>query len=596
MKFVVFAEYLQELEKLSSRLAMTEKLAGLFLELEEEDIKPASYLMQGSLVPPYQSLEFQLSSKMVIRALARLDHEQQADDSTNLFGETDLTSAQAKVTAMFKKQGDLGLVAHDVMAETGNSAKHPSLIEVYGQLVEIAQFSGSGSQEQKVAALTKLLGQLEPVSAKFVARIVIGKLRLGFSTMTMLDALSWAVTGGKDHHDLLEQAYQKRADAGELAQYYLSHKSEIKSRENAEKLLSEYTVEVGVPVVPALCQRLNSAAEIIEKMGEVMAEPKYDGLRVQIHFIRQGKSGQPEISAYTRNLEDISHMFPELNSIGEALDCDRCILDSEAIGVDPETGKLMNFQQTITRKRKHDIAEAALSVPIRFYIFDVLKIDDKPLIDKKLRERKDLLKALLKENESFMYTPTLVTSDPDELQAFHHQLLADGLEGAVIKTIDGDYQSGRKGWRWVKIKEAEGTSGKLSDTLDLVVMGYYAGRGKRSALGIGAFLVGTVVADDEIQTVAKIGTGLTDEQFMDMKKRADALAVAEKPKQYQVPKSLAPDVWITPKQVVEIAADEVTKSPIHTAGYALRFPRLVKFRDDKTWEQVTTLEEIKSLV
>ncbi len=599
MTFSQFSEYLQTMEQLSSRLEMTDVLAALFKELGTDEIKPATYLMQGSLVPPYQSMEFQLSSKMVIRALAKLPKEEEKSHETiNLFGETDSSGDEQAVNKKFKQLGDLGLVAQELTAAAGRNEDRLRLLEVYEKLVEIACFSGSGSQSQKVEGLAALLKQLSPLGAKFVTRIVIGKLRLGFSTMTILDALSWAATGGKSHRDLLELAYQKRADAGELAQFYLSNRSNLQNGSSAEKLLAEYTVEVGIPVVPALCQRLNTAGEIIEKMGCVIAEPKYDGLRIQIHFLRHPAENQQAITAYTRNLEDISHMFPELQEIGESLNCDSCILDAEVIGFNPETGKLLPFQQTITRKRKHGISEAVTKVPVRFYIFDVIKVDHRPLIAEPLRSRKTTLREVLHHSEIFVYTPTLETCDPVELHNFHEELLKDGLEGAVIKKVDGDYQGGRKGWKWVKIKETEGASGKLSDTLDLIVLGYYSGRGKRVALGIGAFLVGTLVKegnDVEIKTVAKIGTGLTDDQFREMKLRIDNLAAEKKPKQYDVPKGLIPDVWAEPELVVEIAADEVTQSPLHTAKVALRFPRLVKFREDKTWDQATTVEEIKSL-
>ncbi len=620
MQFLTFAQYLEDLEQVSSRLIMTEKLAELYSKLPTAEIEIATYLMQGSLVPSYQSLEFQLSNKMVIRALARLwpqelDLAKVENNNQGLFGDDAgnletietveaATSAVEKVTELFKKEGDLGITAYNVIAQTKPITDNLSLQKVYDELTVIAKYAGAGSQEQKVAKLVGLLSQLEPVAAKYVVRIILGKLRLGFSTMTILDSLSWAVTGGKNHRNLLEAAYQKRADAGGLAKFYLAHKDELQTEADAKKLLEQYTVEVGVPVVPALTQRLNSAQEIIDKMGQVIVEPKYDGLRVQVHFIR-GRGSQDadnqttlpdQITAFTRNLENVSHMFPELESIGQYLNCDRCILDGEAIGYDPKSGKLLPFQQTITRKRKHNIDTAMETVPIRFYVFDVLKIDSTPLIDEEMQQRRKRLEKLIEKNEILQPTPAVITDDPVEVRRLHQQFLSEGLEGAVVKKVAGNYQSGRKGWRWIKIKESEGTSGMLSDTLDLVVMGYYFGRGKRSAFGIGAFLVGTLDDENEIKTIAKIGTGLTDEQFREMKNRADNLATTKKPFQYQVPKELRPDVWVSPEQVVEIAADEITKSPLHTAGVALRFPRLIKFRDDKKWDQATSLKEIGLMI
>jgi len=217
------------------------------------------------------------------------------------------------------------------------------------------------------------------------------------------------------------------------------------------------------------------------------------------------------------------------------------------------------------------------------------------------------------ENEQFISTKHIATSDPKEIQDFHGQQLGAGLEGVVMKQVDGVYQSGRKGWNWVKMKEAEGTMGKLSDTLDVVVLGYYRGKGKRTGFGVGAFLVGirddtgndegvstnlgSVSTSDVLKTVSKIGTGLSDEQFAELKTKADALTTPqnEQPSNYDVPKELFPDVWLQPGLVVEIAADEITQSPLHSAGLALRFPRLVKFRDDKSWQDATTLSELRAI-
>ncbi len=590
MQFHLFAEYLQKLETTSSRLAITEQLAEVYRQLAGEEIRLASNLLQGQLVPSYESLEFQLSVKMVLRALARLSTTGETQ-SADLFGKNPDNSNLKQIEKKYKQLGDLGTLTEEVMSQAKGNVESPlSLTEVYHRLTSIAQENGSGSQERKLEGLTDLLKELDPVSAKFVARIILGRLRLGFSTMTMIDALSWTATGGKEDSKTLELGYQRKADIGKLAQTYLSEKT----AEGRLKALDNYTIEVGVPIVPALCQRLNSAAEIIDKMGEVMAEPKFDGLRVQIHVIK--KKGQPVfVRTFTRNLENNSDTFPELKTVIESLNCESCVLDSEAIGYHRETGQLRTFQETITRKRKHDIEETAENIPIRFYVFDVLSLDGESLLDKKLRERKELLKDLFKQNEVFYQTEYVVTNDANELRSFHEEQLAQGLEGAVIKQIDSVYQPGRKGWSWVKIKEEEGTRGKLKDTLDCVVMGYYAGRGKRTQFGLGAFLVGILAEDQTIKTLAKIGTGLSDEQFKELKDRCQPLVVPDQPASYIVEKALIPDVWVQPQLVVEIAADEITRSPVHTAGVALRFPRLVRFRDDKGWENATTLEEVTTI-
>lgn len=594
MTFHSFSLHLHKLEQTASRLEMTELLSALFKELSVTEVVPACYLMQGSLVPAYQSKEFQLSTKMVLRALAHVAATAEPTASVqNLFGESNDDAAVATVTKRYKELGDVGDVAEELMSAQAATKTQLDFQNVFDQLVEIADEGGMGSQDRKLALVEKLLRQLSPLAARYVVRIIIGNLRLGFSTMTILDALSWTVTGSKEDSKFLELAYQKKADVGKLAQAYLQLEPNASS-EKRQAVLNQYQVEVGVPIVPALCQRLNSAVEIIEKLSEVIAEPKYDGLRVQLHIDARGD--KPKVSIFTRNLGTVTEMFPELQALASQFKAKQLILDGEAIGYDTRTGKLKPFQETISRKRKHDVAERAVSVPIRMYVYDVLAIDGTSYLDKPLQERKDALKKLFKENEVLKHTPYIVTSDPNELRTFHQQQLAEGLEGAVVKAVSSTYQSGRKGWHWVKIKEAEGTSGKLNDTLDLLVMGYYKGKGKRAEFEIGSLLMGVRAERETFLTICKLGSGLSEENSAVLLKKIKSLRTNSAPPMYEVPKNLEPDVWIQPGVVVEVAADELTTSPMHSAGKALRFPRLLAIREDKNWSDATSVDELSKIM
>lgn len=607
MQFSDFAHYLEKLERTASRLEMTAQLAEVFKALQGSEVAEASYLLEGRMLPAYQSLEFQMSVKMVVRALARADWQMPdrgAAAVDTLFGEVDWTSREVAVNSAYKRLGDIGAAAQELLTNEGSAKKLQtktvsalSISQVYKALFEIAKNNGEGSQERKVQLLVTLLNTLDPLSAKYVCRIIVGTLRLGFSTMTLLDSLSWAMTGSKKENSLLEAAYQKKADIGKLAESYLAHTDEAKR----QQALADYNIEVGVPIVPQLCQVLASSEDVIEKMEEVYAEAKYDGLRVQIHLSRKGLPNPVDggerihVKSFTRNLEDSTHMFPELVKLLDQVQADEVIFDGEAIGYDPATGKLLPFQETITRKRKHDVEKATQNVPLRFFIFDVLAVDGKSLLETELRTRKELLQNILAETEQFVRTSFLTTSDPKELQKFHEEQLAQGLEGVVIKQVDSPYQSGRKGWYWVKMKQAAGTHAKLQDTIDCVVLGYYFGRGKRTEFGLGAFLVGVLTSEQTVVTIAKIGTGMSDEQIKELKKLADAIKVETQPTAYSVTKELVPDVWIAPEIVAEIAADEITRSPLHTAGVALRFPRLIKLRSDKSWQDATTLSQLQQI-
>lgn len=568
-------------------------LRDLFRQLDAAEMEQATYLLQGGLTPNYISLEFQMSEKLLLRALAQLAPSGAATQASapSLFAETDSAQQQqAAVVALqkrYKQLGDIGQLFWEVLGERGQAADNQlTIATVYERLRQLALASGVGSQERKLDLLADLLAQLDPLSGKYISRIILGKLRLGFSTMTILDALSFAKTDSKQDSKLLELAFQKKADLGKLAKSYLLDFADRSS----EEFLASYQVEWGVPVLPALCQRLNSAQEIIDKMGAVVAEAKYDGLRVQLH-VKEG-----ECRAFTRNLEDVTHMFPELAQLPSLIKARNCILDSEAIGINPATGAFLPFQDTIQRKRKHDVAAKAAEVPLRFYVFDILLLDDQSLIEQSFTVRRQQLERVVEDGELIQKTICELISEPSKLRLFHEAQLAAGLEGAVMKQPESIYMSGRKGWRWVKIKEEEGSQGKLSDTIDCVMLGYYLGKGKRQAFGIGALLVGVLDRDSEgqpqVKTLSKIGTGLTDEQFREVKALADQHRVEQAPVVYVVDKHLQPDVWLAPQLVLEIAADEISQSPIHSAGVALRFPRLVRIRHDKAWQDATTLTEL----
>ena len=290
-------------------------------------------------------------------------------------------------------------------------------------------------------------------------------------------------------------------------------------------------------------------------------------------------------------------MFPDLvQAVFKEVNTQEAILDCEAIGIDPKTGKFLPFQETIKRKRKHGVAKKAKEIPLKFFCFDILYKDGKDFLKTPFNKRRKILEKIISsKNQTIILTEQIITDNPQELRRYHQRQTKKGLEGVVVKKWEASYDPGRRGFTWVKFKQEKGKKGGgLADTLDCLVMGYYKGKGKRASFGIGAFLVG-IRKGEEFLTVSKIGTGLTDEQWREMEVRGARFEARGKPKKYRVDKNLVPDVWCNPQIVVEIEADNITKSPIHTAGYALRFPRLVRLRDDKSSERSTTLKELKDL-
>ena len=552
-----FSAYLETIEQTASRNRMTELLAELFRAASAEEIGKICYLLQGRVAPLYEALEFGVAEKFIMRAITRAYKVE-----------------QKVVVEEFKRRGDIGKAAEALHA---GRAKPLRVSGLYAKLRDVAMASGQGSQEQKITILADLLARVDAKTARFIARIPLDKLRLGFSEMTILDALSWMLAGDKSYRKKLEEAYDVRPDIGFIAETV---------KKDGMSGLSHVRAKVGSPVLAQLCQRLPTADEMIKKMGEVDVEPKYDGVRVQIHYDRGS------VKTYSRNLENTTPMFPELSDAGKQIHAESVVLDCEAVGVDPKTGKIVSFQETTTRKRKHGIEGAQKSVPLKFFVFDILLKNGKDLLDVPLSDRRTILEKTVHKGQLLVVSPHIITSEATVLRDYHDEQLKAGLEGAVVKKWNSPYEPGRRGYSWVKFKEEEGKAGKLTDTIDAVVMGYYVGEGKRTGFGIGAFLVG-VRKKELYVTVTKVGTGVSDELWKDLKRELQKIRVANPPKEYAgVSKLLVPDIWVAPKVVVEIAGDDLTKSPNHGAGYAVRFPRLVRIRTDKGIGDITTEEEI----
>lgn len=569
MKFAELSSYLNRLEKISSRNEITEVLADLFSKSDKKEIDKTVYLILGKLAPSYKGIVFNMADQMVVSSIAKAFKKEMRD-----------------VKKLYKEIGDLGEVAYKLSEVNGQGISQQSIDDVYGELVKIAMYEGEGSVERKSDGLAKLMQNLDSKSAKYIVRIPLGKLRLGFSDKTILDALSFAEFGDKSASKKLKNAYDVLPDVGYLAK--------LAKEKGIEEMTKNIKPEIGIPVAPMLAQRLKSADEMVKKMGKVAVEPKFDGLRMLIHYRKKDKF----IRAFTRNLNFIdTSVFPELVELKDFVYCDEIILDTEAIGMDPDRQFLVDFQKTMNRRRVHNVDESAKNTPFQFQVFDCVYVDGESLLNKTYLERRLILEKCIKSSKQGLlrideYT---VTDNPEIIRTIHKKYIDDGLEGVIVKKVDGKYVSGRTGWNWVKMKESEGDYAKLADTLDCIVMGYSVGKGKRTGFGVGQFLVG-VIKDDEILTVSKVGTGLTDDQFKELFRRLEILRTDTKPRQYKLHKDLEPDFWVEPKLVVELAADEITKSPKHSAGYALRFPRLIRFRDDKSPNQATNYKEIKELV
>lgn len=569
MKFNQVAQTFEAIEKVTSRLEITRLLADLLKSASAQEASIIVNLSLGQLNPPYIGTQFKLAEKSLIPMVAEL-----------------LNSSEKEVEASARKLGDLG----NVVAEgTWRASDELTVTQVYRALEEIEKISGTGSQEEKSVALQKLLRQLDHNSAKYVVRTLIGKLRLGFSDMTIIDALSVMEAGDKSLRKIIEDAYNVRADIGMVA-------ATLKS-EGVEALENMHA-QVGTPILPAAAERLPTAKAIYEKLGNCVAQPKLDGFRLQIHVDKRGKT--PKIQFFSRNLIDMTYMFPDIADALKDLDVEDIICEGEAIVYDPNTGSFLPFQETAKRKRKYDIEKTMEELPLKVFIFDILYLNGKELLSETHEQRRAKALAVFKKlnHENIAVIDEVPIHSAEELE---HDFLANisaGLEGLVVKRPDAIYQPGKRNFNWIKLKRQE--EGHLEDTLDCVVLGYYPGKGKRASFGIGAFLVGVFnKKEDRFETVAKIGTGLTDEEWIALKKKCDEIAVKEEPHNVVIAKELVPHVWTLPELVVMIRADEITLSPLHAAGktkdkpgYALRFPRFMGYREEKGPFEATTVHEV----
>jgi len=565
MRFVEFAGYLDKLEATSSRLSLIETLSELFKKTPALEIEKTVYLIQGRIAPFFAPIEIGMAEKSVAASLA------------NTFG-----SEKEKVITLYNKLGDMGKAAFELAKNSKGS--DIAVSDVFETLTQIAHSGGEGSVEKKQSLLSDLLKRVDAASAKHLVRIPLGNTRLGIGDPTILDALATARLGDKSNRKLLEGAYNRTSDLGLIAKTLWE-----KGLSAVEKL----EVRVGSPIRSELCERLPNPQKVIEKMKEVDVQYKYDGFRVQIH-----KDGE-NVRMFSRNLEEMTHMFPELiKATLEQVKAKTVILDTEALAYNPDSEEFLPFQETTKRRRKHGIEEAAAKLPLKAFVFDVLYKDGKQLLDEPLTARMKILKETIKDDGVLIRTENQTVKDPKTLTLLLEDAISKGLEGLVVKKLESKYEAGGRNFNWVKLKRH--SDGELSDTIDCVILGYITGRGKRTAFGAGALLVGVYDKDkDEFVSISRIGTGLTDEEWREIHKRADKIRVNHKPA--RINSLIVPSVWIEPKIVIEILADEITRSPLHTAGktetepgFALRFPRLVSFReDDKKPEDATDVGEIK---
>jgi DNA ligase 1 len=575
VKYEIVAEAYHDLEQTSARLALIDRLAALVTATPAELLPTVCYLCEGMIAPQFAGIDLGLAEKLAIRAVAAATG-------------TDPQQAAAAV----RTAGDLGLAAERLLTVTA-ADRVPSLqvTTVVDTLHQIAAAEGQGSQGRKLDLLGGLLAQATPLEARYLLRLVTGNLRLGIGTPTILDALAQVYIGNRASRPVLERAYNICCDLGKVAAALAG---------GGVEAVEQIQVQPGNPVRAMLAQRLSDASEILGKLGgEAAAEYKYDGVRVQAHRTADG-----EIELFTRRLERISTQFPDVVELLVAgLGPAEAIIEGEVVAFDAAAGELRPFGEVMTRRRKHGIAEAVQDVPVGLFCFELLFADGQDLTRLPYPQRRARLAEAVTTSSQLRLTTAVEVADPAALDAAFEQAVTDGCEGLMCKSVSPDaiYQAGARGWLWIKLKRDYRT--ELADTVDLVVVGAFAGRGRRAGV-YGALLLAAYDADaDVFRTVTKCGAGFSDAELAELPSRLAPLAHPDRPA--RVDARQQPDVWFEPGLVLEILSAELTLSPTYTAGWgqikddaglAMRFPRFTgRWRDDKSAEDATTTSELIDL-
>src|SRR5438270_831407 len=460
---------------------------------------------------------------------------------------------------------------------------------LYSRLVEAYQkIEGTTKRLEITKLLVDLLKETPSEIIDKVVYLTQGKLRLGVAEMTLLDALAHALAGGKESKALLEQAYNRSSDLGFVARALASGGTEA---------IRSFKVTVGRPIRPMLAERLSDPQEILEKMdGRAAAEYKYDGLRIQAHISKRN------VTLFSRRLENITDQFPDLHTLlKQGISDDELILEGEAVPVDPSTGELLPFQLVSQRRgRKYELEKTIQEIPVALFTFDLLYNNGVDYTQLDFLLRREALAMLIRRNERLDLSRQIIVTKHEQLDDFMQQAVADGCEGLMIKSIgpDSAYKAGARGWGWIKYKREY--KSEMQDSVDLVVVGAFAGRGRRGGTYGALLLAAYDEKDDVFRTACKCGSGFKDEDLARLPEMLEKYKVDHR--HARVDSKIMADTWFVPGLVLEVIGAEITLSPIHTcglnsirtgAGLAIRFPRFTgKYRTEKSPEDATTTKEI----
>ena len=574
MKFSVLSDSLEKMEKTSKRLELTGILVELLKKTPNEIIAKVIYLIQGKLKPNFEGVELGIAEKLVIRAISK---------SAGV--------TIKKIEDDYNDGGDLGITVSNILkqkTQTTFSAETITLERVYETLLKISTLQGKGSQDMKIKYISSLLNDATPEESKFILKILLGTMRLGVAENTVMDALAIAFTNSKENRELVENAYNVSSDLGKV--------SEVLAQDGFDGLL-KFNVSLFSPIRPMLADRVKSEEEAVKRIeNEFAAEYKLDGERVQIHI------QDDKVILFSRSLENITNYYPDIvEKISDAINADDGIFEAEIVAINANTGNFLPFQELMHRRRKHKLDQAITNYPITVNFFDILYHNGKELLNHSYNERRKNLEDVIKENEFAKLIPMSIVNNTTDISDVLENSINSGCEGLMLKVLNANYRAGSRGSNWLKLKREY--QNELGDSLDLVVVGAFFGRGRRTGK-YGTLLLSTYDSEnDSFPTICKVGTGFTDENLDQLFQILSNKVILKK--NPRVESSIESDIWFEPELVLEVVASEITLSPIHKTGlnlirkdtgFALRFPKFTgKIRTEKLAEDASCPEEVSAL-
>ncbi|MBT3591711.1 MAG: ATP-dependent DNA ligase [Candidatus Nitrosopelagicus sp.] len=574
MKFSIISDAFQKMEATSKRLELTDILVELIKEIPEDVISKAVYLIQGKLRPNFEGVELGIAEKLVMKAMSK---------SSGI--------PLKKIEEDYNKGGDLGQTAENILQQkiqTTFLSETITLERVYETLLKISNLEGKGSQEMKMRYVSSILNDATPQEAKFILKILLGTLRLGIAENTVMDALAIAFTGEKENREVIENAYNVSSDLGKVAQ--------VVSTGGIEQI-RKFQIQLFNPIRPMLADRIKSGEDTIKKFqNDFAAEYKLDGERAQIH------KQKDTIMIFSRSLENITSYYPDIvEKISKLIISDDVILEAEVVAMNTNSGDFLPFQELMHRRRKYEIDEAVTKYPITVNFFDVLFSNGKNCMEMEYMERRKLLEKIIKEDDFARLIPMSIINNEEQILEVLENSINSGCEGLMLKHLNSTYRAGIRGSNWLKLKREY--QNDLGDSLDLVVIGAFFGKGRRTGK-YGTLLLATYNDEEDVfPSICKVGTGFSDESLDQLYQILSPKVTLKK--NPRIISDMAADMWFEPELVIEIVASEITQSPIHktasdkikeNTGLALRFPKFTgKIRTEKNAEDASTDEEVIAL-